>query len=114
MAEVVAKRARDGHGVQSGARVRGALAATSGIHISHDVLKMLMPGASVTMLCPVLMKRGNDGIRTIEKVVRAWMEEHEYESVTRMRGTMSQKNVENPGAFERARYFRLVSSMKVA
>jgi dihydroorotate dehydrogenase (fumarate) len=94
--------------------VRADLAATSGIHTGHDVLKMLMAGATVAMLCSVLMKRGVEEIRTIEKDMLAWMEEHEYESVTQMRGSMSQKNVENPSAFERAQYMRLVSSMKVA
>src|SRR5215469_1985035 len=35
-----------------------------------------------------------------------WMEEHEYESVTSMKGSMSQRAVAEPAAFERANYMK--------
>jgi dihydroorotate dehydrogenase (fumarate) len=34
------------------------------------------------------------------------METHEYESVQQMRGSLSHKNCEDPGAFERANYVK--------
>ncbi len=39
-------------------RLQASLAATSGIHTSEDVIKMLMVGADVTMLCSTLLKNG--------------------------------------------------------
>ena len=91
-------------------RIGANLAATSGIHHGVDALKMLMAGADVTMLCSVLLRRGIDHIRVIEREMREWMEEHEYESVEQIKGIMSQKNCPDPTAFERAQYTRSLST----
>jgi dihydroorotate dehydrogenase (fumarate) len=64
----------------------------------------------VTMLCSVLLRRGIEHIRVIEQEMRAWMEEHEYESVEQLKGSMSQKNCPDPSAFERAQYMRALST----
>jgi dihydroorotate dehydrogenase (fumarate) len=93
--------------------VRLSLAATSGIHRASDVLKMLMAGADVTMLCSSLIRHGIQHIQVIERDLRAWMEEHEYESVQQLRGSLSQKNCSDPAAFERAQYMRAISSYPV-
>jgi len=90
--------------------LRAGLAATSGIHRATDVLKMLMAGADVTMLCSVLIRHGVQQIGVIEREMVAWMEEHEYESVTQLKGSLSQKNCPDPAAFERAQYMRAISS----
>ncbi len=89
------------------------LAATSGIHRASDVLKMLMAGAGVTMLCSTLIRHGIGHIRTIERELVAWMEEHEYESVKQLKGSLSQKNCPAPSEFERAQYMRAISSYPV-
>jgi dihydroorotate dehydrogenase (fumarate) len=94
-------------------RVRASLAATSGIHRATDVLKMLMAGADVTMLCSVLIRHGIPQIRTIERDLSVWMEEHEYVSIQQLRGSLSQKNCSDPSAFERAQYMRALSSYPV-
>jgi dihydroorotate dehydrogenase (fumarate) len=91
-------------------RLQLSFAATSGIHGAQDALKMLMVGASVTMLCSVLFRSGIEQIRTIEEDMRQWMEDHEYESVRQMQGSMSQKNCADPAAFERAQYMRAIKS----
>jgi dihydroorotate dehydrogenase (fumarate) len=95
-------------------RIKADLGATSGIHTAHDVIKMLMAGASVTMLCSVLMRHGIERIRTIEEGVCQWMEEHEYESVEQMRGSMSQQSCADPSEFERAQYMRALRTFKPA
>lgn len=91
-------------------RLRASLAATSGIHRSGDVLKMLMAGADVTMLCSVLLRHGIPQLKNIERDMVAWMEEHEYESVTQLKGSLSQRNCADPAAFERAQYMRAIST----
>lgn len=89
-----------------------SLAATSGIHRATDAIKMLMAGADVTMLCSALLRHGVKHITTVEHEIRAWMEEHEYESVRQLQGSMSQKNCPDPTAFERAQYMRAVASYR--
>jgi dihydroorotate dehydrogenase (fumarate) len=48
----------------------------------------------------------------VERELRNWMEEHEYESVAQMQGSMSQLRCPDPGAFERAQYMRAVKGMQ--
>lgn len=89
-----------------------SLGATSGVHWAHDVLKLLMVGADVTMLCSTLLKHGISTIQTIEQGVAEWMEKHEYESVRQLQGSMSQRSCPDPAAFERAQYIRTLQSYR--
>jgi dihydroorotate dehydrogenase (fumarate) len=94
-------------------KVKASLAATSGIHRASDVLKMLMAGADVTMLCSTLIRHGVRQIGVIERDLVAWMEEHEYTSVAQLKGSLSQKNCPEPSAFERAQYMKAISQFPV-
>lgn len=94
-------------------RLDVSLAATSGIHQAEDVLKLLMVGADVTMLCSTLLRNGVGHLKQIEDDLVKWMEAKEYESVKQMQGSMSQKNVENPSAFERAQYMKSIQSYRL-
>ena len=93
-------------------RVQASLAATSGVHDPQDVIKLLMVGANVTMLCSALLRNGINHLRYVEQGVRKWMELHEYESVQQMQGSMSQLRCPDPAAFERAQYMRAVKSLQ--
>ncbi|MFZ0760844.1 MAG: dihydroorotate dehydrogenase-like protein [Candidatus Sulfotelmatobacter sp.] len=93
-------------------RFRASLAATSGVHGSEDVVKLLMVGADVTMLCSTLMRNGIGHLQQIEEGLLEWMEKHEYESVQQMKGSMSQIRCSNPSAFERAQYMKAVKSVQ--
>ena len=93
-------------------RVQASLAATSGVHDPQDVIKLLMVGANVTMLCSALLRNGINHLRYVEQGVRKWMELHEYESVQQMQGSMSQLRCPDPAAFERAEYMRAVKSLQ--
>jgi len=93
-------------------RIRANMAATSGIHQATDVLKMLMVGADVAMLCSVLLRHGIEQIRLIERGMRKWMVEHEYKSVQQMKGSMSQQNCADPAAFGRALYISTLQSYR--
>ncbi|HEY3284786.1 MAG TPA: dihydroorotate dehydrogenase-like protein [Armatimonadota bacterium] len=94
-------------------QIGASLAATSGIHQSHDVLKMLMAGASITQVCSVLLMKGIEHLKVLEQGLIEWMEVNEYESVKQMQGSMSQKNVANPSAFERAQYTKALQTYVV-
>jgi dihydroorotate dehydrogenase (fumarate) len=58
------------------------------------------------------LRNGIGHLRHIEHGFREWMEDHEYESVQQMRGSMSQIRCPDPGAFERAQYMRAVKGLQ--
>ncbi len=91
-------------------KVRANLAATSGIYQAYDVIKMIMAGADVTMLCSALMRYGITHIQRIEMDLAAWLEQHHHNSLRELKGVMSQQNCPDPSAFERAQYVRGLSS----
>jgi dihydroorotate dehydrogenase (fumarate) len=91
-------------------RVRPDLAITGGVHTSYDVLKAMMAGAQVTMMASAILKRGIDYIATVLGELQTWMEEHEYESIQQMKGSMSQKSVADPKSFLRGNYLKVLSS----
>ncbi|BAJ64857.1 dihydroorotate dehydrogenase-like protein [Anaerolinea thermophila] len=91
-------------------RVPCDLALTSGVHDAQAVLKAMMAGAKVTMLASELIQNGLKRIGEILTDMNAWMETFEYESVSQMQGSMSQKAVAEPAAFERANYLKALQT----
>lgn len=89
-----------------------SMALTSGIHSSEDIIKAVMVGADVANVCSVLLKRGIEEIAPLLQGVTTWMEEHEYESIAQMKGSMSQRSVAEPAAFERANYMKVLQSFR--
>jgi len=87
-----------------------SLAATSGVRSGHDVVKALLVGADVAMMTSALLRHGPEHIRTVEAELRAWMADHEYESVGQLRGSVSYTATDNPAAFERTNYLRTLAS----
>lgn len=83
-----------------------SLGATNGVHTAQDVLKLTMAGANVTFMTSALLKYGPKHIAKQKQELIQWMEEHEYESLDQMRGCMSMKKVNDPGAFMRANYIK--------
>jgi dihydroorotate dehydrogenase (fumarate) len=95
-------------------QVRVDLAATGGVHTASDALKLLMVGANVTMLASALLLHGVDHLRRVRQDLLDWLEAREYESITQLRGSMSQQHVAEPAAFERAQYVRTVGTFGLA
>src|SRR5215470_10410207 len=93
-------------------RVQASLAGTSGVHDAPDVIKLLMAGANVTMMCSALLRNGINHLQHVEKGIIEWMQNHEYESVQQMQGSMSQLRCPDPTAFERAQYMRAVKGLE--
>jgi dihydroorotate dehydrogenase (fumarate) len=87
-----------------------SLAASSGAQTGTDAVKAIMVGADVVMMTSALLRHGPDHVRVVEAELRAWMTDHEYESVGQLRGSASQATVENPSAFERANYMQTLRS----
>lgn len=94
-------------------KVAADLAATSGIHTGIDVVKMLLVGSNVTMICSALLKHGIFHIQNMENHLVEWMEQNEYQSVEEMIGAMSQQKTTDPSAFERAQYMKALTYYKL-
>lgn len=93
-------------------KVNADLALTSGIHTHKDVLKAMMAGAKVAMTASNLLHNGEQAIGPLLSDLEAWMKEREYESIQQMQGSMSQKSVKEPAAFERANYMKVLGSFR--
>jgi dihydroorotate dehydrogenase (fumarate) len=93
-------------------KVNADFALTSGVHTSKDVLKAMMAGAKVGMMASNLLENGEQVIPTMLNELGWWLESHEYESIKQMQGSMSQKSVKEPAAFERANYMKVLNSFK--
>jgi dihydroorotate dehydrogenase (fumarate) len=93
-------------------KIKADLALTTGVHNAVDVLKSVMAGAKVTMLASELLQNGIQRVPAILGDLEAWMKEHEYKSIQQMQGSMSQKSVKEPAAFERANYMKVLGSFK--
>jgi dihydroorotate dehydrogenase (fumarate) len=86
--------------------VKASLAASSGVYTHEDVLKLMMAGADVTQMVAALLRDGPQVIGEILRKMTEWMEDHDYESIRQMQGSMNHKSVENPAGFVRANYMK--------
>lgn len=91
-------------------RIQADFALTSGVHSAVDVIKAMMAGASVTMVTSEFLQNGTGRAAEILSDIQTWMEQNEYDSITQMKGSMSQRAVTDPASFERANYMRVLSS----
>ncbi len=90
------------------------LAATGGVYGYEEVMKLLLAGADVVHLASALLKHGPERLTQILADMTLWMSEREYESVAQLKGSMSQKNLPDPSAIERASYYRILGGYNPA
>ena len=94
-------------------KLKADLAITGGVHSAEDVVKCMMAGAKVAMTTSAVLEHGPAFLRSLLADLNQWLEKHEYESIQQMQGSMSAKSVDNPAAFERANYMKVISSYAV-
>jgi dihydroorotate dehydrogenase (fumarate) len=87
-------------------------ALTSGVHSHTSIVKAMMAGAKVAMMASSLLHNGEQSVGPILSELEAWMVDHEYQSIQQMQGSMSQKAVKEPAAFERANYMKVLGSFR--
>jgi dihydroorotate dehydrogenase (fumarate) len=92
--------------------VRCSLAASSGVHDGADAMKLLLAGADVVMATSALLQHGPEHLMVIERFIREWMVERDYESVNQLRGSVSRGNVPDPQVYERANYYQVIHSWR--
>ena len=91
-------------------RIKADMAVTGGVHGATDVIKSMMAGAKVAMMTSALLHHGIDHVKKVKFELEQWLEAHEYPSVAIMQGSMSQRKVAEPAAFERANYMKVLRS----
>lgn len=89
-------------------RMRASLAVTGGVHTYLDAIKAVMTGAHAVQMVSALLEHGPDHLRIVRQQMARWLEEHEYESLHQMQGSMNLARCPEPGAFERANYMRVL------
>ncbi len=89
-------------------RIEADMAVTGGVHGATDVVKVMMAGAKVAMMTSAILEHGVGHIATVRADLEAWLVSHEYPSIALMQGSMSQRKVSEPAAFERANYMKVL------
>jgi dihydroorotate dehydrogenase (fumarate) len=92
--------------------LRASLSVSGGIHTPADAIKSVMAGAHSVQMVSALLQKGPDYLKTMIAGIKAWMEEHEYESISQMQGSMNLLRSPDPAAFERANYARMLNSWR--
>ncbi len=91
-------------------KINASFAGTTGVHTANDALKLIAAGADITQMAAVLLQKGPEYLGTILSDMTKWLEENEYDSLSVLKGSMSQKSVAEPSAFERANYMKALNS----
>ncbi|AOS43551.1 NAD-dependent dihydropyrimidine dehydrogenase subunit PreA [Lacunisphaera limnophila] len=87
-------------------QVKLNLSCSGGVQRSDDVVKAILAGADTVQTVAALLRHGPGEFARLLAGLRQWMEEHEYDSVTKMRGALSLKRCADPEAYERGNYLR--------
>jgi dihydroorotate dehydrogenase (fumarate) len=93
-------------------KVKASLAATGGVHTPVDAVKAVMAGAHAVQVVSALLQKGPMYLREMRDGLVQWMEEHHYDSVQQMQGSMSLQRCPDPSAFERGNYARMLQSWR--
>lgn len=91
-------------------QVRTSLAVTGGVHTAVDVVKSVMAGASACQMVSALLWRGPAHLRTVREDLARWLEDHEYDSLRQMQGSLSLQRCPDPSAYERANYAKILQT----
>jgi dihydroorotate dehydrogenase (fumarate) len=94
-------------------RVKADLAASTGVYDATGVLKQILAGAAVVQLASVLVKSGIPHLGKMLQGMEDWLDKRGASSLAELRGTLSQRSVQDPGAFERAQYVHLILSQNI-
>jgi len=94
-------------------KVKADLAITGGVHTAEDIIKSILAGANVAMMTSALLLRGISFIEELIKSTEDWMNKNQYESIDSIRGILSQQNIKETDAYERANYLKVLKSYRM-
>ncbi len=85
-----------------------SLASSGGVHTAIDAIKATLCGADAIQVVSALLRHGPEHLRVLRTDLEAWLVEHEYESLTQMRGSMNLERCPDAEAYERANYMHIL------
>lgn len=95
-------------------RIGASIAATTGVQSGREVVKYLLAGADVVMTASSLYKHGIGHLRTLNDELADWMKRLQFDSIDDFRGVLSQQNIHDTSAYERANYIRIMEKTRHA
>jgi len=93
-------------------RINASIAASRGVHGAKEIIKYILAGADVVMTTSALLREGIGYLSKLVEDLRLWMDIHEIESISQMKGSLSMQNSADPGVYERANYIKMLESYK--
>ncbi len=87
-------------------RINKDLVASTGIHTGDTVIKQILAGAKAVEIVSTIYKNGIGQIQNILNDLDEWMEKNGYNYLDQFRGKTSQKNIKNPGTYERIQFMK--------
>lgn len=91
-------------------RVTSSMAVTGGVHSAIDAVKAIAAGAHACQMVSALLRKGPTYLQTMRSDLAQWLEEHEYDSLSQLLGSLSLQRVPNPSALERANYAKILQT----
>jgi len=91
-------------------RTKAHLAATTGVYDAAQAVKMILAGAQVVQLASALVKHGIPHMGKVLAGIDDWLGKRGVTAVGEVRGSLSQRGIQDPAAFERAQYVHLILS----
>jgi dihydroorotate dehydrogenase (fumarate) len=92
--------------------LRASLAATTGVDRAAEVVKYLLAGADAVMTTSALLHHGIAHMQTLRGGLTDWLAARDIDTVARIRGSMSHRNIPDASAFERANYVRILQGYR--
>ena len=93
-------------------RIDASFAATSGVQGAVEVVKYLLAGADVVMTASSLYRHGIEHLATMNRELTQWMQRLNFDSIEGFRGVLSQQNIHDTTAYERANYIRIMETAR--
>jgi dihydroorotate dehydrogenase (fumarate) len=87
------------------------LVASTGVHDSEGVVKLLLAGATAVQVVSTVYKNGMGQLGTILEGLEQWMDQKSYNTLEDFRGKLSFDKVEDPAVFERTQFMKYYGGM---
>jgi dihydroorotate dehydrogenase (fumarate) len=94
-------------------RIETSYGATGGVHLAVDAIRAIMAGATVVQMVSALLRFGPEHLKGVIAEFTTWLETHEYESASQLRGAMNMRNSPDPTGFERTNYLRILHGWSI-
>ena len=86
------------------------ISASTGVHDSSAMIKLLLGGATTVQVCSSIYKNGTGIIPGMIKELNQWMDNKGFENLKAFRGKLNYDKFENPEMYERSQFMKYFSN----